>query len=64
MFGFLKKMSIGYYVFGLLAIVANVSKFTTCIFLNNQPCKTRPTLINFYSDEYSQDWVTIHLWLI
>ena len=34
--------------------MANVSKFSTCIFLNNQPCKIRPTLINFNSGEYNQ----------
>ena len=46
-----------------LAITANVSKFTTCISLNNQQCMTRPILIDLNPDEYNQDLVTLHLWL-
>ena len=30
--------------------MADVSNFTTCIFLNNQACMTRPTLINLNTD--------------
>ena len=34
--------------------MANVSKFTTCISLNNQPCMARPALIDLIPDEYNQ----------
>ena len=30
------------------------SIFTACMFLNNQSCMNRPTLINLNSDEYNQ----------
>ena len=33
--------------------MVNVSDFATCIYLNNQPFKTRPTLINLNPDEYN-----------
>ena len=41
---------------GSLAGIANVSNLTTCISLNNQPCMTRPTLIDLNRDEYNQRW--------
>ena len=34
--------------------MADVSNFTTCIFLNNQTCMTRPTLINLNTDLCNQ----------
>ena len=37
-----------------LASVANVSNFTTCVSLNQQPCITRPTIINLNPDEHNQ----------
>ena len=48
---------------GSLACMANVPNFTTFTSLNNQPCKTRPTLIDLNLDEF-KGCVTIHLWLI
>ena len=39
---------------GTLASTDNVSNFTTCISLSNQPCTTRPTLIDLNHDEYNQ----------
>ena len=39
---------------GSLASMANVSTFTKCIFVNNQPCMTRPALIDLNLDEYNQ----------
>ena len=37
-----------------IASMANVSNFITCISLNNQPCMTRPTVIDLNLDEYNQ----------
>ena len=39
---------------GSLASITNASKFATCISLNNQQCKTRPTLINLNPNECNQ----------
>ena len=55
MIGFIKKMFAGLLSFSAsLASIANVSKFTICIFLDNKSCMTRPTLINLNPDEYNQ----------
>ena len=43
-FTVIKHVFIGLSKFsGFLAIITNVSKFTTCISLNDQPCVTRHT---------------------
>ena len=34
--------------------MANASSFTKCITLNNQPCMTRPTLIDLNPNKYNQ----------
>ena len=34
--------------------MANVSNFTTCVSLNQQPCVTRPTIIDLNPDEHNQ----------
>ena len=39
---------------GLSASMVNVSYFTTCISLHNQPCITRHTLIDLNPDKYNQ----------
>ena len=39
---------------GSLASMASVSKFTTFIYLNNEPCITQSTLIDLNPDEYNQ----------
>ena len=36
-----------------LASMVNVSSFTTCTSLNNQPCMTTVTLIDLNSDGYN-----------
>ena len=55
MFKIIKKMVIELLSFGgTLASMPNVSKFTACIFLNNQPCMAGSTLIDFNLDEYNQ----------
>ena len=47
MFGLIKKSFIALLSFsGLIASMANTSNFTACISFNNQPCMTRPTLID------------------
>ena len=51
MFGFIRKMFIGLVnSSGSLTSIANVFNFKTCIFLNNQPCMTRPTLTDLNPD--------------
>ena len=40
---------------GSLASIANVSNFTPCISINNEPCTTRSTLIDINLDEYNQE---------
>ena len=47
-FGFIKQ-----FLLHVLVRMANVSKFTTCISLNNQTCMTIPTLIDLNPDEYN-----------
>ena len=37
---------------------------TNCIALHDQPCISRPTLINLNLDEHNQGCVITHLWLI
>ena len=37
---------------------------TKCVSLNNQQCTTKPTLIKFHPNEYSQGLCYIHLLLI
>ena len=55
MFRFIKNMFNGLLSFsGSLASMTNVSIFTKCTFVNNQPCMTRPALIDLNLDEYNQ----------
>ena len=55
MFGFINKMFIALLSFsGWLASIGNISNWTICISLNNQPCMTRSTLIDLNPDEYNQ----------
>ena len=64
MFRLIKQVFIALLSFsGLLAIMANVSSFTTCSCLNNQPCMTRSTLLDIILVNIIKDCVTIHLWL-
>ena len=51
MFGLIKKIFIG-----LLTGIGNRSNHTKCISWSNQKCMTQPTLINLYSNEYSQEF--------
>ena len=51
MFGLIKKIFIG-----LLTGIGNRSIHTKCISWSNQKCMTQPTLINLYSNEYSQEF--------
>ena len=39
----------------LLASIVNASTPTKCASLSNQKCKILPTLINLYSNKYSQE---------
>ena len=39
----------------LLSSIVNVPNHTKCVSLSNQKCMTQPTLINLYSNEYSQE---------
>ena len=58
MFGLIKKttfISLLSFI-GLIARVFEASDQTKCISLNNQPCTTRPTLMNINSDKCSQGW--------
>ena len=41
---------------GLLTSKVNASDFSKCVSLSNQKCMTQPTLINLYSNEYSQEF--------
>ena len=53
--GFIKQISIALLNFsGSLASMTNASNFTTYISSNNQPCMTRPTLINLNLNEFDQ----------
>ena len=55
MFRFIKQVLITLSSFGeSFAKMANISNFTTCISLNNQPCITKTTLINLNPDEDDQ----------
>ena len=55
MLGVVEKMLIGLLSFSeSLASMANASNFTRWISLNDQPCMTRPTLIDLNPKEYSQ----------
>ena len=52
MFEFIKQVFIILLSFsGSLASMASIFNFETCISLNNQPCMTRPTLIDLNSHE-------------
>ena len=56
MFRVIKQVFIALLGFsGSLASIANVSNFTRCMSLNNQPCMTRPTLIDLNPDECIQE---------
>lgn len=35
-----------------------------CIILNNQPCMTRPTLINLNPNKHNERLVSYELWLV
>ena len=51
MFGFIKQVIVTLLIFsGSSANFANVSNFTTCISLNNQPCITGLTLMDLNPD--------------
>ena len=49
MFVFIKKILIG-----SLTSVVNASCHKKCVFLSNQKGKIQPSLINLYSNEYTQ----------
>ena len=51
MCGLIKKIFMG-----LLINIINASNHTKCVLLNNQKCKTQPTLINLHPNEYSQEF--------
>ena len=51
MFGLVKKLFIG-----LSNSIVNASNNTKCISLSNQKCMAEPTLINFDTKEYSQEF--------
>ena len=50
MFSLIKKC-----LFGLLTGLVNAFNHTKCVLLHNQKWLTQPTLINLYSNEYSQE---------
>ena len=50
MFGLIKRMFIG-----LFTSIVSASNHAKCILLNNRKCMIKPTLINLYPDEYSQE---------
>ena len=56
MFGTIKKMFIV-----LLTNIVNASNHTKCVSLNNQKCMIKSTLINLHTNEYSENFATIHL---
>ena len=39
---------------GLLTSIVNASNHSKCVSLDNQQCKTQPTLINFHPNKYRQ----------
>ena len=41
---------------GLLISIVNASNHTKCVLLSNQKCMAHPTLINLYSNEYSEEF--------
>ena len=47
--------------FRLLADIVNVSNQTKYLFLCDQPCMIKPTLINLHRNEYSQK---LHYYLL
>ena len=52
MFGIIKQLFVGLLSFiGPLASIVNAPYHITCIFLNNQQCKTQPTPINLHPNE-------------
>ena len=51
MCGLIKKIFMG-----LLINIINASNHTKCVLLNNQKCKSQPTLINLHPNEYSQEF--------
>ena len=54
MFRCIKQVLITLLIFNRsLANMVNVSNFTTCIPLNNQPCITGPTLIDLNLDDHN-----------
>ena len=64
MFRLIKQVVISLLSFSeSLSSMANVSNFTTYISLNNQPCMTRPTLIDLFLMNIVKDNLTINLWL-
>ena len=65
MYGFTISRFIELFSFSrLLAYMINFSTLTTCVSLNNQPCMTRPTLIDLNPNKYNQQLHFISLWLI
>ena len=54
MFGIIKQVLITLSSFsGSLVSMADLFSFTTCVFLNNPPCITKPTLTDISSGEYN-----------
>ena len=56
MFGFNKKISIGFlriHTIGNLSesLLSNSEESIKCVSLNNQPCQARPTLVNVNSNK-------------
>ena len=51
MFELIKKM-----VIVLLSSIVNASNYTKCVSLSNQKCMIQPTLINWHTNEYSQEF--------
>ena len=48
---------------GSLSSMINASCHTNCICSNNQPCTTRPTLMDLNAHEFNQK-ITIQWWLM
>ena len=59
MFVFIKKN-----FFGLLTGTVNASIHTKSVYLKNKQCMTQPTITNLHPNEYTLQYLTIHLWLI
>ena len=49
---------------GLLTNIESASNHRKCMLLSNQKSMTRPTLTKLHPNKYSQELITIYLWLI